>query len=583
MALIGIDLGTTNSLVSVWRDGKVEVIKNSLGHIMTPSVVSLEEGGRILVGEIAKQRRISHPLYTASEFKRSMGTRKEYVLAHKRYYPEDLSAFLLKKLVEDTQDALGEDVTECVISVPAYFDDNQREATKRAARIAGIEVKRLINEPSAAIIYHQWKSGNTGREGIYLVIDFGGGTLDVSVVDCFENIIEILSISGDNKLGGKDFDRYLAEDFCKRFDLKFSKLDKHTKENLLWIAEKVKRGLSREESVTMRATIEQKEYVAEYSKDELLKVTAPLLLKMKEVINEALRGARVETAQIVDIVLVGGTCKMPLIQKYLSALFHRDVVADEDCEQLVALGVGVLTGIIGRNEEVCDIVMTDVCPFSLGTGTYHNKVDSVLYMSVIIPKNSILPISKSGVYSGLEKNQKQIKFEIFQGEELHAKDNLSLGCLLVDVTPNENGDTCAKVTFCYDINGVLQVYAQDMYGDNTAEMVVVSKSFQLSDEEIELRKIDMEKEQRFEKNKEENRHILAWGQRLFAQANPEYKDYIAGIVNDFAYHVEQNDIAMVQRTKKGIIEQLLALEKVVNRDYFENEDVITKLLEEEDD
>lgn len=581
MELIGIDLGTTNSLVSVWKNGRVEIIKNSLGHIMTPSVVSLEESGGILVGEIAKQRRVSHPDYTAFEFKRSMGTKKEYILAHRRYYSEDLSAFLLKKMIEDTQDVLGTEITQAVISVPAYFDDNQREATKRAAKIAGIEVKRLVNEPSAAIIYHQWKSQNTGREGIYLVIDFGGGTLDVSVVDCFENIIEIIAISGDNKLGGKDFDRYIAEDFCKRFDLNFSRLGKLTKENLLWVAENVKRTLSHEDRVIMRATIENKEYEAEYTTEELLKVTAGLLLKMQTVINEALKGACINPEQLEDIVLVGGTCKMPLIQKYLSALFHRDVVADAECEQLVALGVGVLTGIIGRDEHVSDIVMTDVCPFSLGTGTYHSKVASELSMSVIIPKNSILPISKSNIYYGLEKFQKKIKFEIFQGEELRAEDNLSLGCLFVDVVPNASGDTAAKVTFCYDINGVLQVYAQDLNGNNRAEMVVVSKNFQLSDQEIEQRKIDIEKEQRFEKNKEENRHILAWGHRLYAQANPEYKEYIAGIINDFAYYVEQNDVAMVQRKKKGVMEQLLALEKIVNRDYFENEDVITELLDED--
>lgn len=581
MALIGIDLGTTNSLVSIWRNGRVEIIKNSLGHIMTPSVVSLDEDGGILVGEIARQRRISHPNYTAFEFKRSMGTKKEYILAHRRYFPEDLSAFLLKKMVEDTQEALGTKITQAVISVPAYFADHQREATKRAARIAGLEVKRLVNEPSAAIIYHQWKSRNTGREGKYLVIDFGGGTLDVSVVDCFENIIEIIAISGDNKLGGKDFDQYIAEDFCKRFDLKFTKLDKLTKENLLWVAENVKRTLSCEERVTMRATIEKKEYEAEYTTDELLKVTAGLLLKMQTVINDALRGARVEPEQLVDIVLVGGTCKMPLIQKYLSALFHRDIVADEECERMVALGVGVLTGIIGRDEHVSDIVMTDVCPFSLGVGSYFSKVDAELSMSVIIPKNSILPISKSHIYYGLEKFQDGIRFNIFQGEELRARDNLLLGSLDVDVTPNEDGDTAAQVTFCYDIDGILQVYAQDLYGDNRAEMVVVSKIFQLSEQEIEQRKIDMEKEQRFERNKEENRNILAWGQRLYAQANPEYKDYIAGMINDFAYYVERNDVAMVRRKKRGVIEQLLALEKEINRDYFENEDVITELLDED--
>ena len=581
MTLVGIDLGTTNSLVSVWKDGDVHIIKNSLGHIMTPSVVSLEKGGSIVVGEIAKQRRVSHPEYTAFEFKRSMGTKKEYILAHRRYYAEELSAFLLKKMIEDTETVLGNKITETVISVPAYFDDNQREATKKAAKIAGVEVKRLINEPSAAIIYHQWKLQNTGVEGIYLVIDFGGGTLDVSVVDCFENIIEIISVAGDNKLGGKDFDRCIAEDFCKRFDLNFSRLNRLTKENLLWIAEKVKRNLSYEDSVIMRTTIDDKEYEVEYTMDEILKVTSGLLLKMQKVINEAIRGAQVEINDIVDIVLVGGTCKMPIIQKYLSALFHRDVVADEECERLVALGVGVLTGIIDRDECVNDIVMTDVCPFSLGTGVYFNKTDIDKSLSVIIPRNSILPISKSQIYNGLEKFQKRIKFEIFQGEELRAKDNISLGCISIDVTPDENGDTSAKVTFCYDINGILQVYAQDLNGDNTAEIIVVNKNSQLSEEEIAQKKIDIEKEERFEKNNEENRHIIAWGQRLFAQATQGYKEYIANIISEFVYYIEQNDIVMVKRKKKGIIEQFIAIENIVNRDYFENEDVIKELLDED--
>ena len=198
MALVGIDLGTTNSLVSIWRDGKAEIINNSLGQSMTPSVVGVDDDGSILVGEIAKQRRVSHPDMTVAEFKRDMGTDRKYLLGKKKYLPEELSALLLSKLADDAGNALGETVSEAVISVPAYFDDNQREATKRAARMAGIEVRRLVNEPSAAILYHQWKNGNNGREGIYVVIDFGGGTLDVSVVDCFENIIEIIAVSGNN-------------------------------------------------------------------------------------------------------------------------------------------------------------------------------------------------------------------------------------------------------------------------------------------------------------------------------------------------------------------------------------------------
>lgn len=581
MALVGIDLGTTNSLITIWRNGNVEILKNNMGQVMTPSVVSVDADGSVLVGEIAKQRRVSHPQLTAAEFKRNMGTDYEYTLRDKKYTPEDLSAFLLKKMIGEAEERLGDEITEAVISVPAYFDDNQREATKRAAMYAGIEVKRLINEPSAAIIYHQWRKRNTGTEGIYLVVDFGGGTLDVSVVDCFENIIEIIAVSGNNRLGGKDFDALIAADFCKKNGMSFGGLSKEAQENVLWAAENVKKKLTHEESAVMRVVIRNKEYEAEYTTNELLKVGSEVLVKMKKVISEACKGAKISPEEIVDVVLVGGSCKMPVVQKYLSALFHRDIEAAEDCDNFVALGTGVLTGIINRNDDVSDIVMTDVCPFSLGTGTHHGRDDSNYYMSVLIPKNSILPIAKSGVYFGLERFQRRIKFEIFQGEELYAKNNLCLGELAVEVTADSEGNTAAEVTFCYDINGVLQVTATDLKGDHTVQKVFIRKNSQLTEQEIEKKRIDIDKEARFEKNNEENRNILAWGQRLYAQANDEYKELIAGIVNDFATSVEKNDIAMVRRKKRHISKRLLELELIINRDCFGDDDIIAELLEED--
>ena len=571
MAIVGIDLGTTNSLVSVWRDGRVEMLKNSMGNLMTPSVVSVDEDGTILVGEVAKERRVSHPGSTAAEFKRSMGTDAEYILGDKKYMSDELSAFLLKKIIVDAENQLGEKITEAVISVPAYFDDNQREATKRAARFAGIKVRRLVNEPSAAILYKQWKGNNTGTDGIYVVVDFGGGTLDVSVVDCFENIIEIIAVSGNNKLGGKDFDRLIALDFCKKNQLDFGVLSRTAKENVLWAAENVKKRLTTHDTAKLHVIIGDKEYETIYDTEELLNISTEILVQIRDVLNEALRAAKVNPANIVDIVLVGGSCKMPVVQRYLSALFRRDVMADEDSELFVGYGTGLLTGIIGRENEISDIVMTDVCPFSLGTGT-HSSNSSAYYMSVIIPKNSILPISKSKIYCGLEPFQQKIRFEIFQGEELYARNNLSLGELTVNVTPDSNGKTLTEITFCYDINGILEVTARDLNGDNTAETVVVNKNSQLTPEEIESKKIDMDMEMRFEKNKEDNRNILAWGERLYAQADSELKSMVAAVVSDFAESVWKNDIVMVQRKKRFACEQLLKLELIINRDYFGDDD-----------
>lgn len=582
MALIGIDLGTTNSLVAIWRNSKVEILKNSLGHLMTPSVVSVEEDGSIVVGEIAKQRRVSHPSRTVAEFKRRMGSKDKISVGESKYLPEELSAFLLKKLIEDSEQQLGEKVTEAVISVPAYFDNNQREATEKAARMAGLKVKRLINEPSAAIAYHQWKEGNVGTEGIYLVVDFGGGTLDVSVVDCFENIIEIIAVSGDNQLGGKDFDRAIAVDFCEKIGFYYENLSPGTWENILWAAENVKRKLTTEERVTMRVTIRNKEYAVEYTNKDLLKICAEVLLQIKTVINEAVKGAKIELEDIVDVVLVGGSCKMPVVQKFLSALLDRELTAKDDCEHYVALGVGVITGIIAREEEIADLVMTDVCPFSLGISTRHGKEDKTDYMSVIIPKNSILPIAKSGRYYGLEPFQKHIRFEIYQGEELYAEKNLRLGEIDIKVTPNEAGDTVAEITFCYDINGILQVTARDLLGKNTAEAVILKKDSQLTNEEIDRKRIIIEKEMRFERNKEDNKNLLAWGQRLYAQAGEEHKEYIVSLIHDFEVSLQDNDAIMVRRKMKYIAQCFLQLEMAINKDYFDNEDIVKELLEDED-
>ena len=577
MALVGIDLGTTNSLISIWKDNKVELIKNGLGNFMTPSVVGINDDGNILAGEVAKNRRVSHPKLTAAEFKRTMGTKYIYELGDKSYLSEELSAFLLKKMLSDASQQLGEPITEAVISVPAYFDDNQREATKTAAELAGVHVRRLINEPSAAILYHQWKKGDSGIDGICLVVDFGGGTLDISVVDCFENIIEIIAVSGDNQLGGKDFDMALALDFCSKCNLNFNNLSISTQQNILWTAESVKKSLSSQDSAIMHIIADGKDYEYTYNNEDFLRATADVLGRIKAIINDAINGAKISVDNIVDIVLVGGSCKMPIVQKYLSALFHREITAADDIDYCVGYGTGVLTGIIKREGDISDIVMTDVCPFSLGVGTSNNE-NSNYYMSVIIPKNTILPTSKTSCYVGLVPFQKTIGFEIFQGEEMHAKSNLQLGRFSIDVEANENGDTLVEVTFRYDINGLLEVTARDVYGTNTVETTILSKDSRLSPEEIAAKRASMAKDMRLERDKEENRSIMAWAQRLHAQADEEHKRLIIDVIQSFAAALEKNSATQIARARQQILQKLLQLEILINRNNFNDDNIISGLL-----
>ena len=580
MALVGIDLGTTNSLIAIWKDHKVELLPNSLGHNMTPSVVGMDEDGTLLVGEIAKERRISHPDYTAAEFKRHMGTDYKYTLGDKTYLPEELSAILLKKLIADAQKHIEEPITEAVISVPAYFDNNQREATKRAAQIAGIEVKRLVNEPSSAVLYKQWKMGEDARDGIRLVVDFGGGTLDISVVDCFENIIEIMAVSGNNQLGGKDFDLCIAKDFCAKNGLSFDNLRKSTRENILWTAEHVKKALTENESVAMCVNIDDQKYETTYTTKELLQVTSQVLVQMKEVLNDALRGAKIELEDVEEIILVGGSCKMTVVQKYLSALFQRPLTIDPEGDYLVGYGAGVLTGIINRESDISDIVMTDVCPFSLGLASKNDKSDKYPSLSVIIPKNSMLPTSKSQIFSGLVPFQEHLSIHVYQGEEYWCMDNLDLGAFLMDITPNEKGDTAVLVTFSYDIDGLLVVTAKDLIGDHSLEAVITQKATLLTPEEIEQKRQALKEQNILQKFEEENRRILAWAQRLYTQADGANKFALANIIETYSKALPEDSLIAVQKMRKDTIARLLQLEMTIHTDFFGDDDIISQLMDD---
>lgn len=577
MALVGIDLGTTNSLISIWRDGSVELIKNHMGNVMTPSVVGTDEDGSFLVGEVAKQRRLSHPDSTVAEFKCKMGTDSTYSLRGKQYRPEEVSALLLKKMIRDAEVSLGEKITEAVISVPAHFNDLQREATRRAARMAGISVKRLVNEPSAAILYKRWKSRTINEEGIWLVVDFGGGTLDVSVVECFENIIEILAVAGDNHLGGKDFDERIARDFCERCNLDFDTLRKSEQEKVLWAAEKTKKALSREPQVIMNVMLGEAEYEVPYDEERLLDVSADLLIKIKSVMDEALTGADVDLSRVTDIIPIGGSCRMPLIQQYLSALLGREVKVDEENRYYVGYGAGVLTGIMEREQGISDIVMTDVCPFSLGIPAYYSKNGpggrKGDFMDILIPKNSVLPISNKIVRHYKAEKPRLMSIQVFQGENEYAYANLLLGNLVLTVTPGETGLAEVEVVFCYDINGILEVTVNDIHGGKGPQMVELERNARLSPAELRQRHIDISTTPLLEKNKEENKSLVAWGHRLFVQGKPKHRRILTDIIPAFEECLQRNDIIQIRKMARSLASQLAEMEKEINKNYFEEEDL----------
>lgn len=480
MAIIGIDLGTTNSLASIWKDGKVQLIKNNLGSYLTPSVVSIDTDGQILVGEVAKDRLVSHPDATAACFKRYMGMPKVYKLANQNYTPEELSSFVLRKLRMDSEAALGEAVTEAVISVPAYFNENQRQATKAAAKLAELKVDRIVNEPSAAALACRYENMRT--EQIFLVVDFGGGTLDVSIVDCYENVIEIIAISGDNQLGGSDFDEVIYDEFCEKNGI--VNLSSKEEAILLRKAEECKRQLSESEEVEIWFTYLNEEKRMTFTNEMLTRCAASLLLRFKKVLEKVIRDSHLLPEDITDVLLVGGSSNMPIIRNYVSYLFKCSIDTKEDSDLLIGLGIGVYTGIIQRNEEIQDVVLTDVCPFTLGVGVINPNGEGPDVMSVMIPRNSILPNSVTKKYYTTIDLQKRIVFKIYQGEAYFCDENIHLRSLTIPVPSAEKGKENVNVTFTYDINGVLEVEAVNRLEKKVVE-VIIGKNTNLSEEEIE--------------------------------------------------------------------------------------------------
>lgn len=532
MAIIGIDLGTTNSLVSVYRNGHAELLPNEWGEFMTPSCVGVLEDGTVTVGAVAKERLITHSEETAASFKTWMGTQKEYILGGRRFLPQELSALVLRKLAQNAREALGEEIEEAIISVPAYFNDNQRCATRLAAQLAGLPVKRLINEPSAAALYYSQSRAQS--ECRLLVIDFGGGTLDVSVVDCFENMVEIVAIAGNNHLGGNDIDQAIAGYFCSQTGLVWSALDPQQQRQLLALAERGKIALS---SAGDRSCMLACEIGPE----------------------------------LYSVPLVGGSSQLGVFVDYLEELFSRRPTLAEHPEHTVALGVGMYAGIKQRDEDLREIVMTDVCPFSLGVASYNDLQDLNPHMATLIQRSSILPARRTERFYTLSPNQRRIRLEIYQGENYYASENLRLGELTVSVPPDEPGKQFASVTFAYDINGILEVTAQSSGGD-IRRTVILNPQLNWSEEEIRQALERLNALPDPARSDEEDLWLLSRAERLFAELSDSRRAEAAAIIQCLQEAMQSCSPTRLARERERQREHLEELERWAQRDIWDDFD-----------
>ncbi len=548
MAIIGIDLGTTNSLVACFKDETPVVIKNVYGETLTPSIVSVDENGEVFVGKIAKERQITHPESTASLFKRHMGTKKEYKLGDKKFLPEELSSLIIRNLKSDAEEFLGEEVTEAVISVPAYFNDTQRKATKRAGELAGLKVERIINEPTAAAIaygLHEKKSNTK-----FLVFDLGGGTFDISVLELYKNIMEVRAVAGDNYLGGEDFTKVLMEIFARRNDIDLNELDSKTYNLLRKQAEVAKRNFSKEKIAELSVRINDKELKEEITLNEFEKDCELLLAKLRRPIERALSDAAIKLKEIDTIVLVGGGTKLPLIRSFVGKLFGRLPATNINPDEVVAMGAAIQAAMKKRDKAIKEIVLTDVCPYTLGTNTSIQKPGGYYesgHFFPIIERNTIIPVSRVERLYTVRDNQKKISVEILQGESRLAKENILLGEITVSVPPSKGGEQAIDVRYTYDINGILEVEVTVVSTGVKKTMVIEKNPGNMSKEEVQERLEELKEIKIHPREKEENKHLIARGERLYEESIGLARTYIAQGISNFEDALDKQDEREISR------------------------------------
>lgn len=450
-ALLGIDLGTTNSLIAVWQDGQARLIPNALGDVLTPSVVSLDEDDSILVGKAARARLTTHPERTAAAFKRFMGSDKRLELGGRSFSPEELSALVLGSLKQDAEAFLGHPVSEAVISVPAYFSDEQRKRTLFAAELAGLKVSRLINEPTAAAMAYRLHEQKFERT---LIFDLGGGTFDVTVLEYALPLIEVHASTGDNFLGGEDFTAALLNACLKNWQLTPSMIDPQGMASLGDALEQIKCKLG---EGTQSLSWRHADKLYEWSLDETaaVKIWEPLLARLRAPIEQALRDARLKPRDLDSLVLVGGATRMPAVQQLVATLFGRLPYRHLDPDTIVALGAATQAACKARDGAIEELILTDVCPYTLGISTSRGEGISGAF-SPIIERNTVIPTSRVQRFYTTHPQQETIRIAVYQGERPWVRDNIFIDAFDVPVTASEQIQAL-DVRFSYDINGLLEV------------------------------------------------------------------------------------------------------------------------------
>ncbi|MCL0000420.1 molecular chaperone HscC [Providencia rettgeri] len=557
--VMGIDLGTSNSAVSLWLDGKSVLIPNLQGNVLTPSVVGLDDAGQIIVGQAAHERLQSHPNITKASFKRYMGTDATITLGKLVFRAEEVSALLLRQLKDDVEAWLGYVVKDAVITVPAYFNDVQRRAVKTAGQLAGLNVVRLLNEPTAASLAFGLLEN---KEHKYLTFDLGGGTFDVSIIDMFEGVIEVCASSGDVRLGGDDFREVIYQWMLKKYP-ELHKDQFLIRPELLKLAEHLKLALSQAPECHVSMHWNESDFEWKMTEQELATCCQPLLARLQQPILQALHDSRFSLNDLDDILLVGGATRMPLVRQTVARLFGRFPRHDLNPDEAVALGAGVQAGMVMADCALDDIVLTDVMPFSLGVDItkQHGERFEFGYYLPIIERNNFLPISKMQELSTIVDNQEHILLKVYQGEARLVKDNVFLGELKIDIPPRPAGEVTIEVRFTYTVDGLLEVECHYKGSPKVYRLLIEKVPGQMSEDQISASLAKIAGLKQHPRDMPENRELLARCSQLYEFLLGDDRLWVDKITTEFEAALNSQDLRLIATFRQQVVQFLKRYER----------------------
>lgn len=546
MTILGIDLGTTNTLAAVFLDGKPRLIPNIHGEYMTPSAVAINDQGEIIIGKAAIEFSSIAKSHSIKGFKRYMGTNKVFQLGKHQFRAEELSAIILQNIKKDAEAYLNTIIDAVIISVPAYFNNKQRQATKIAAEIAGLKVKRLVNEPTAAAITYGITQEKENTK--YIVFDLGGGTFDVTIVELFNNIIEVRSSAGDNFLGGDDFTDYIVRDFCKYNHIDFDQLDKLQQSKIWSLAEKCKIDTNAKDSTfQISLSCGQDNYSKTYDINALEVIFKPLIDRLMNPVKRALNDSKIEINSINSVVFVGGGSKMQILSKICARLFKKLPFTYHDPQQVVAIGVGILAGMYENNTDLEDYVLTDVSPYTLGTSCVSGNevLGYELQYAPIIERNATIPTSKSKIFYSRPK-QESLIINVYQGESMKLENNIKIYEFEIDMRPSIDEEQEVHIRFTYDTNGILEVEVALPKQNISRAVIIKESSGNMTDEEISKCLEKLSSIKIHPRDKDVNVAIILRAERVYEESLGAVRELINREVRLFMYVLDQqNDSAII--------------------------------------